>query len=446
MLNKKIIVIGGGESGCGAALLAKKQGYNVFLSDSNIIKDNYKKLLQKFEINWEEKGHDIKHFNNVNEVVKSPGISDKSIIIRKLKDLKIKIISEIDFGLRFTNSKIIAVTGSNGKTTTTLLIEYILKKAKKNVKAVGNLGRGFCMQIFNKNYDYYILELSSFQLRDSFTINPYISIILNITQDHVDQHGSFKNYISSKCKIFQNQDFKNHFILNSEDKVLANTIRLNQVKPNVYTFSSFKSKKKNHSYFENLKIKILTIKNQFTMNINQLALQGKHNIYNSMAASIAAKIMNIENNIIRESLRDFKNLEDRLEKFIKIYGIDFINDSKATNVNSAWYALESMNKPVIWIAGGIDKGNNYEILQKIAKQKVKALICLGKDNSKIKNAFKKFVKVIHDCKSMQEAVKMSFKLASFGDAVLLSPACSSFDLYNNYEERGNDFKKEVKIT
>ena len=445
MINQKIVVIGGGESGCGAALLAKQKGYDVFVSDKNVISKKYKKILKKNSIRWEECGHNIHEFKNANEVVKSPGINEQSLIIKELRQLDIKIISEIDFALRFTKSKIIAVTGSNGKTTTTKLIEYIFKKAKYRVKSVGNIGTGFCMQLFKKEYEYYILELSSFQLRDSSFLKPYISIILNITKDHIEDHGSFDNYIKSKLRIFQNQDNTNHFVFNSEDDVISNIIDKNKIKPNKYSFSSKNEcHRNNHSFFGKSKIKLLTNQNQLTMNINQLALQGKHNIYNSMAASIAAKIMNIENNIIRESLRDFKNLEHRLENFIKVYGIDFINDSKATNVNSTWYALESINKPIVWIAGGIDKGNDYEILKDLTNRKVKALICLGKDNTKLKTEFKKHIKIIHECNSMKSAVEMSFQLASFGDAVLLSPACASFDLYNNFEDRGNDFKREVK--
>lgn len=441
-MNKKISILGGGESGVGAAILAQKQGYEVFLSDLGLIQDKYKTVLNNYKIDWEEKQHTKERIQIADEVIKSPGIPDNSEIIQYLKAIEKPIISEIEFAARYTNAKKICITGSNGKTTVTLLIYHILQKANFNVGLGGNVGQSFALQVAENDFDYFVIELSSFQLDYMIDFKADIAILLNITPDHLDWYNyNFSLYAESKFRITQNQDESCFFLYNADDQVIID--RLKDIKSNATKLPfSIYSENKLGGYATNTHLKI-NHHNPFEMNIYELALQGKHNIYNSLAAGISAKILDIKNPIIRESLADFKGVEHRLEKFIKVHGILFINDSKSTNVNSCWYALESMDKKTVWIAGGIDKGNDYAMLKDLVKEKVKAIVALGKDNEKIHDAFGDIVEII-DATSMEEAVKASYFLARDGEIVLLSPACASFDLFKNYEDRGRQFKQAVR--
>lgn len=442
-MKQKIVILGAGESGTGAAVLAQKQGYEVFVSDISKIKANYKAILNEHKIDWEEEKHSFEKILSADEIIKSPGIPDKIEIIKKIKEKGINIISEIEFAGRFTNAKKICITGSNGKTTTTMLIYHILKKSGLNVGLAGNVGQSFAMQVALKHFDYYVIELSSFQLDNMFDFKADIAVLLNITPDHLDWYNNnFSNYVNSKFRITQNLDKSCYFIYNADDEVIINSLKNLNLKSENIAFSISKEVE-NGGYVNNNQLKINIDKNNFEMSIYDLALQGKHNTYNSLAASISAKVMQIKNPVIRESLSDFTGVEHRLEKYIKVHGIQFINDSKATNVNSTWYALESMDKNTVWIAGGVDKGNDYSILTELVKEKVKAIVALGIDNSKIHEAFAKHVPV-YDVQSMPDAVKTAYYLASDGDTVLLSPACASFDLFNNYEDRGRKFKEAVR--
>ena len=384
---------------------------------------------------------------NANEIIKSPGIPDNADLVVKAKEKNIPVISEIEFGGRYTNAKMICITGSNGKTTTTLLTYHIFKKAGYNVGLAGNIGKSFAYQVATENFDYYILELSSFQLDGMYAFKADIAVLLNITPDHLDRYNyKFENYVASKFRIVQNQTFADSFIYCADDLVIEDFMKNNSVKAEKIPFSIKKTIQGNAAFLEENKITLNYNNNPkpLIMTIEQLALAGKHNVYNSMAASMAASIVNIRKDIIRESLEDFVNVEHRLEFVATVNGIEFINDSKATNINSAWYALESMEKPVVWIVGGQDKGNNYDELVELVNEKVKAIVCLGVDNKKIIKAFKKSVETILEATSALEAVAMSYKLASKGDAVLLSPACASFDMFKNYEDRGVQFKSAVR--
>ena len=444
-MKDKIVILGGGESGTGSAILAQKQGFDVFLSDYGEIKSSYKKILDEYKILWEEKQHNQKQILEASEIIKSPGIPDTAPIIKAAKELNIPIISEIEFAARYTNAYMICITGSNGKTTTTSLIYDLLKKANYNVGIAGNIGKSFALQVATKNYEYYVLELSSFQLDGMYKFKANTAILLNITPDHLDRyHNNFHEYIDAKFRILQNQDKNDHFIYCDDDPVIKEELAKRNIISQKNPFS-IKNKVENGAYIEKEEI-IINIKNKesFNMSIHDLGLQGKHNIYNSMAAGLTANINNIRKNVIRESLTDFKSIEHRLEKVLKVHDILFINDSKATNVNSTWYALESMTKNVIWIAGGTDKGNNYDELAHLVKEKVKAIICLGLDNSKLHDAFDGLIPTIVDCNNMKDAVKTAYYLGNDGDTVLLSPACASFDLFENYEDRGTQFKKSVR--
>jgi UDP-N-acetylmuramoylalanine--D-glutamate ligase len=439
---KRIVVLGGGESGCGAAVLAQQKGYSVFVSDIGKIKDKYKNVLTQKGIEWEELHHSEDKIFEAIEVVKSPGIPETIPLILDLKKKRIPIISEIEFASRYTNSKIIAITGSNGKTTTTLLLGHILKKAGLNVCVAGNVGDSFALQVANEKHDYYVLELSSFQLDGIVDFKPDIAIILNITPDHLNRYNQdMELYIQSKLRITKNQDKNDYLIYCSDDQNI--TKYLKQENTNLLPFSILKEHQKGACLVDD-ELNININKNPFKMNIQQLALQGKHNIYNSMAAAISSRILDLSKEVIRESLVDFKNVEHRLERVIKVHGIEFINDSKATNVNSTWYALESMIKPTIWIVGGVDKGNDYSSLLSLVTEKVKAIICLGEQVDSIKNAFSEKGVEIYFASNMKEAVNYSYQLGEKGDAVLLSPACASFDLFENYEHRGVEFKKNVR--
>lgn len=442
---KKLVILGGGESGIGAAILGKKQGFDVFLSDKGTLKAEYKKILQEKEINFEEQQHTEEIILNADWIIKSPGVSKKAPIIKKIQEKGITISSEIEFASRYTSASLIAITGSNGKTTTTALTYHIFKKAGYNVGLAGNIGKSFAWQVAEKNYDYYILEISSFQLDDIQTFKPYIAMVLNLSPDHLDQYDyNYQNYINSKFKITQNQDKKDYFIYNLDDEETQKWFQKNQTQAHLLPFS-LKEKIEEGAYSdqENIYIKIDT-ENTLKMKIKDLALVGRHNVANSMAAAIAGKRSKIKNEFIKQSLADFEAVEHRLEFVLKINGINFINDSKATNVNSVYYALESMKTPVIWIVGGTDKGNDYAELIPFVKQKVKAIVCLGVDNEKIINTFKDIILNITETRSMKDAVNASYLYGKKGDSVLLSPACASFDLFKNYEDRGNQFKEEVR--
>lgn len=438
MVRYNVLIIGAGISGIGAAKLAKHMNYNVRLSSKGRILKSNKKLLNDLGILFEEGQHTNSNLNWANLIIKSPGVSPKIPLLKEAQLIKIPIISEIEFAYRHTKSNIIAITGTNGKTTTAMLLFHILCKAGLKVALAGNIGNSFSESIIKKA-DYYVLELSSFQLENIVQFKPNISVILNIEKDHLDRYdNNFQHYIKTKMKIQMNQDTHDSFIYFKNDSNIQPY--LNKIKANKYAFSNLKKDLHYGGWLEKDQIIINTIKNKFTMTIHDLALQGTHNLYNSMAAGIAASAMGIKNEIIKKSLSDFKGIEHRLEFVAKIAGVNFINDSKATNCNSVYYALESTSSPIIWICGGVDKGNDYSILKKLVSDKVKAVVVLGNNVNKIENNFNKYVDTIIKTKSMEIAVKNSFDIADAGDTVLLSPACSSFDLFANYEDRGRSFK------
>ena len=446
-MNRRIVILGSGESGVGSAVLAKQKGFDVFVSDKSLIKEKYKTQLIEENILFEEGMHSEAKILNADEVIKSPGIPDKAEMVQKLRAKNIPVISEIEFAGRYTNAKKICITGSNGKTTTTLLTYHILKKAGYNVGLGGNVGRSFAMQVARENFDYYVLELSSFQLDGMFDFKADIAVLLNITPDHLDRYDyKFENYVASKFRITNNQSKENFFVYCADDEVLTSFMQNNTINSTLVPFSIKKPIDGDGAFLTGNQITLNYKPNQqpLIMTIEQLALQGKHNVYNSMAASLTARIVDVRKEIIRESLQDFQNVEHRLEFVASINGIEFINDSKATNVNSTWYALESMQKPVVWVCGGQDKGNDYNELAELVKAKVKAIICLGKDNSKIIAAFKGLVETIVETDNASDAVAASYKIGKKGDVVLLSPACASFDLFENYEDRGMQFKGAVR--
>jgi UDP-N-acetylmuramoylalanine--D-glutamate ligase len=445
-MNKRIVILGSGESGTGAAVLAKVKGFDVFVSDKAEIPDKYKKILNKYEIAFEEKQHTEELILNANEIIKSPGIPDSVPLIKKLMSLNIPIISEIEFAARYTNAIKICITGSNGKTTTTMLTYHILKKAGLNVGLAGNVGKSFAYQVATENFDYYVIELSSFQLDNMYDFKSELSVLLNITPDHLDRYDyKFQNYVDSKFRILNNTTKDDLFIYCSDDETIINEINKREILAKQFEFSQRKTDIENGAYLEFDQINyVFNKKSDFKMFIDEISIKGKHNVYNSMAAGIVARALNITKEVIRESLMDFKNVEHRLEPVISVHGIMFINDSKATNVNSAWYALESVEAPIIWIAGGIDKGNDYSMLTDLVKKKVKAIVCLGLNNEPLHKAFEGIVPVIVDTNSMPQAVMTAYRLGKKGDTVLLSPACASFDLFNNYEDRGNQFKLAVR--
>ena len=438
----KIVVLGGGESGFGAAYLAKKKGLEVFLSDKGLIKDDYKKLLTDAGIEFEEGKHDDDRILAADWIIKSPGIPKKAEIISKINRKGIRLSSEIEFASEFTDAKIIAITGSNGKTTTTSLIYHILKNDDLKVGLGGNIGKSFAKQVADENFDYYVLEVSSFQLDDIQNFRPYISLLLNLSQDHLDQYNyNYEEYALAKFRITENQENDNFFIYNKDDEMSMNLLEKLEIKAKMIPFS-LKEKLKEGGYLTEDKMTI-KLDGEFSMKIDELALVGNHNIANSLAASIAGKILKISNESIRNSLTTFQAVEHRLEQVAEINGVKFINDSKATNVNATYYALESMKQPTVWIVGGVDKGNDYTEIEALVKRKVKAIVCLGIDNQKILDFFKDKKELIYSTSSMEEAVEISKSLAKSGDTVLLSPCCASFDLFDNYEDRGTKFKKEV---
>ena len=438
----KIVVLGGGESGVGAAFLAKMKGLDVFLSDKGAIKSNYKNQLIEAGIEFEEGQHDEARILEANWIIKSPGIPKKADIIFKIHQKGIRLSSEIEFAAEFTQAKIIAITGSNGKTTTTSLIYHILKNDNLNVGLAGNIGKSFARQVAEENFDYYVLEVSSFQLDDIQNFRPFISLLLNLSQDHLDQYNyNYEEYALAKFRIAENQENDNFFIYNKDDEMSMSLLEQLAIRAKKIPFST-KEKLTEGGFIQNEKITV-KIEDEFSMKIAELSLVGNHNIANSLAASIASKILKISNESIRNALMTFQAVEHRLEQVAQINGITFINDSKATNVNAAYFALESMNQPTIWIVGGVDKGNDYTEIESLVKRKVKAIVCLGLDNQKIIDFFKDKKEAIYSTSSMEEAVKVSKSLAEKGDTVLLSPCCASFDLFNNYEDRGNQFKNQV---
>jgi UDP-N-acetylmuramoylalanine--D-glutamate ligase len=447
-MEERIVILGAGESGTGAAILAAVKGYDVFVSDKGSIDEKYKTLLKQYNVNFEENKHSEDIILSASEIIKSPGIPDSVPMIKKIKKIGTPIISEIEFAARYTDAIKICVTGSNGKTTTTMLIYHILQKAGLNVGLAGNVGQSFAYQVATGNFEYYVIELSSFQLDTMFDFKSELSVLLNITPDHLDRYDyKFQNYVDSKFRILQNTTFKDVFIYCSDDQTIMQEISKREILAQQFEFTQNKDEIENGALLNKNTNEINYITNHkqdFTMQINELSIQGKHNVYNSMAAGIVAQVLNIRKDVIRESLRDFKSIEHRLESVISVHGIKFINDSKATNVNSAWYALESVNSPIIWIAGGIDKGNDYDSLKDLVREKVKAIVCLGKDNTAIHKAFADIVPKIVDTTSMPEAVNTAYYLGKKNDTVLLSPACASFDLFENYEDRGNQFKLAVR--
>ncbi|MDD3891474.1 MAG: UDP-N-acetylmuramoyl-L-alanine--D-glutamate ligase [Bacteroidales bacterium] len=440
----RIVVLGGGESGVGAAALAAMQGFDVFLSDMGSIKPKYKEILKKYNITWEEGKHTESLILNASEVIKSPGIPDSVPIVQKIRANEIPVLSEIEFASRYTNAFKICITGSNGKTTTTTLIHHMLKKAGLNVGMAGNVGKSFALQVAECSYDYYVIELSSFQLDGMYNFKADIAILLNISPDHLDRYDyKMENYVKSKFRITQNLSEDECFIFCSDNDVTTEHLKQIVLKAKLLPFSQETDEGQTAFLIDNL-MHINHNNSDFSMSINDLALKGRHNVYDSMAAGIAGHVLDIRKDVIRESLSDFQGVEHRLEPVLKIRGVQYINDSKATNVNSTWYALESMKDPVVWIVGGLDKGNDYSELYQLVKDKVKAIVCLGIDNAKIHSAFGSMVPTIVNTHSAHEAVMQAYKLSSPGDVVLLSPACASFDLFENYEERGRQFKEAVK--
>jgi len=441
---KRIVILGGGESGTGAAILAKKQGFEVFLSDLSEIKTHYKALLNEYQIPWEEKQHTEVLILNADEVIKSPGIPDKAPIIKKLKLQGTPVISEIEYAGRYTRAKMICITGSNGKTTTTMLLYHILKNAGLNVGLAGNVGQSLALQVANTTCDYYVVELSSFQLDGMTEFKADIAILLNITPDHLDRYEyNFQNYVDSKFRITQNQTEEDAFIFWENDPVVMTELKKRNIQSTMYPFA-IERNEKTKAFIEQDELIIKTLKTLFTMPTSELALQGIHNTYNSMAAGLAASIVNVRKESIRQSLQDFQGVEHRLEYVATVKNIRFINDSKATNVNSCWYALQSMKTPVVLILGGTDKGNDYSEIEELIHEKVKGLVFLGLDNKALHAYFDDKISEITDVQSMEDAVKVAYKMANHGDTVLLSPCCASFDLFKSYEDRGTQFKSWVR--
>ena len=440
----RVVILGAQESGVGAARLAQQRGNDVFVSDAGVIKPKYRDELVRLGIAFEEGGHTAERVLGADEVVKSPGIPDTATLVVAATQRGIPVISEIEFAYRYCKGRIVGITGSNGKTTTTLLTHHILQKGGLDVAVGGNVGTSFAGLVADGDRAWYVLELSSFQLDGIREFRPHIAMLLNITPDHLDRYQyRMENYVASKFRIALNQRPEDHFIHCADDPETAAWLRTHALKARSWPFS-IQHPVAQGACLDNDRIHITTDQTTFDMSIHELALQGRHNVYNSMAAAIAARVLELRNDVVRESLSDFQNVEHRLERVATVHGIEFINDSKATNVNSAWYALESMDRPVIWVAGGVDKGNDYTSLRELVKAKVKAIVCLGKDNAKLHKAFGDLVANMVDTESAEQAVQAAYGLAEAGDAVLLSPACASFDLFENYEERGRRFKAAVK--
>ena len=441
---KRIVVLGGGESGVGSAVLAKVKGFDVFLSDSGKIAGKYVEMLEKWGIPYEQGGHTEELVLNADEVIKSPGIPSAAPMVEKISRAGIGIISEIEFAGRYDKAKKICITGSNGKTTTTSLIYYLLQNAGLNVGLGGNIGKSYALQVATENFDIYVLELSSFQLDNMYDFKADIAIITNITPDHLDRYNhNLENYVRAKFRITRNMDSDDCFIFCSDDEITINHLNKIIVKAKQLPFTQ-KGEVSEGAFVKDDKMIVRYRDSEYDMYIQELALGGKHIVYNSMAAAIAGKVMNIDNAVIRESLSSFQAVEHRLENVLSVRNVLYINDSKATNVDAAWYALECQTRPVVWIVGGTDKGNDYAPLVPLAKEKVRAMICMGLDNGKFHKSFKDVVQEIRDVTSADAAVKLASELAEPGDVVLLSPCCASFDLFKNYEDRGRQFKEAVR--
>jgi len=444
MTKRRLVILGAGESGVGTALLGKQKGFEVFVSDKGKIKKEYKEVLIHNEIEWEEEQHTESKILNADVVMKSPGIPDKVALVQSLLANNILVISEIEFAAQFTKANIIGITGSNGKTTTTMLTHHILKNGELNVEMGGNIGDSFAKQIAKNNSDHYVLELSSFQLDGIINFKPHIAIITNITPDHLDRYNyKFENYIASKFRIAMNQTKEDYLIYDADDEVINNYLNTHKIQSTLLPFSLTK-KLEQGAYYKDKNIIITIDNNKIIMPTTKLTLEGNHNVKNAMAASTVAHLLKIRKHTIRESLENFQGAEHRLENVLRINKVQYINDSKATNVNATYYALESMEAPTVWIVGGEDKGNNYKELFPFINEKVKAIICLGVDNSKLYENFGNMVDIIIETQFMSEAVKIAYKIAEAGDNVLLSPACASFDLFENYEDRGRQFKDAVR--
>lgn len=439
----RLVVLGGGESGVGTAILGKEKGYDVFVSDFGKIKDNYKQVFTDNGIAWEEEKHTEDLILNADVVMKSPGIPEKAAIVKKLLEKRIPVISEIEFAAPFTEAITIGITGSNGKTTTTMLTYHLLKSAGLNVGLGGNIGKSFAWQVAENKFDSYVLELSSFQLDGIIDYKPHIAIITNISPDHLDRYDyNYQNYIDSKFRVTMNQTEDDYLIYDADDEAIAEWLKNNKTKAKLIPFS-LKETFSEGAYIKDNKMEVKINQEELTMETEHIALEGKHNMKNAMAATSVAKLMQIRNATIRESLSNFQGVEHRLEKVLKIQNVQYINDSKATNVNATFFALDSMNTPTVWIVGGVDKGNDYNELMSLVREKVKAIICLGVDNRKIIDVFGNVVDIMVEVTDMNDAVRMAQRLTEKGDTVLLSPACASFDLFENYEDRGRQFKQAV---
>ena len=441
---ERLVILGGGESGVGAAILGKKQGYDVFVSDLGKINEKYKQVLTNYQIKWEDQCHSEGQILNADVVVKSPGIPDNVLLVKKLLEKAIPVISEIEFASQFTTAKTIGITGSNGKTTTTMLTYHLLKSGGLNVGLGGNVGKSFAWQVAEENYDVYVLELSSFQLDGNIKYKPDIAIITNISPDHLDRYEyKYENYIASKFRITMNQTEDDYLICDADDIAISEWLTKNKTRAQLIPFSLTKTFK-NGAFIKNETMDIIINNEEFEMKIGDISLEGKHNTKNAMAATSVAQLMKIRKDTIRESLSNFQGVEHRLEKVLKIQNVQYINDSKATNVNATFFALESMTAPTVWILGGVDKGNDYNEIMSLVHEKVKAIICLGVDNKKIIDAFGNVVEMMVEVDNMFDAVVTAKHLAEKGDTVLLSPACASFDLFQDYQDRGNQFKAAVK--
>ncbi|MDC6361303.1 MULTISPECIES: UDP-N-acetylmuramoyl-L-alanine--D-glutamate ligase [Flavobacteriaceae] len=440
----RLVILGGGESGVGTAILGKQKGFEVFVSDKGEIKENYKKVLEHFEIEWESGQHTEAKILNADMVMKSPGIPDKVPLVKQLVAKGIPVISEIEFASKYTDATLIGITGSNGKTTTTMMTYHLLKEGGLNVGMAGNIGDSYTKMVAEKNYGQYVLEISSFQLDGIVDFKPHIAVITNITPDHLDRYDyQFENYIASKFRIAMNQDEKDYLIYDADDEVIGDWLKKNPVRSKLVPFS-LKRKVEEGAWLEENTIHIKLEHKTLEMSTDILALEGQHNVKNTMAASMAALLVKVRKETIRQSIQSFQGVPHRLEKVLKINHVEYINDSKATNVNATYYALDGIKRPIVWIVGGVDKGNDYSELMPLVREKVKAIVCLGMDNSKLKSAFGNVIDLMVETYSMEEAVKVAYKIAERGDAVLLSPACASFDLFENYEDRGNQFKETVK--
>ncbi|MFN4914766.1 MAG: UDP-N-acetylmuramoyl-L-alanine--D-glutamate ligase [Sphingomonadales bacterium] len=443
-MSKKLVILGAGESGTGTAVLAKAKGWDVFVSDMGKIAENYRQELKKIGVRWEEGTHTESEILSADEMVKSPGIPDKAPMVQAAMQKGIPVISEIEFAGRYTNAKMVCISGTNGKTTTTLLTHHILKNAGLNVGLGGNIGKSFARQVAEENHDIYVLEVSSFQLDGNFKFRSHISVLTNITPDHLDRYEyKLELYAASKFRLTRNQQSSDYFIYCADDPISRQYFGMKTGEATTLPISVTQTCNPG-AYVENNTLFINNNKQTMTINMEEISLRGIHNTYNSMAAAVVASLLDVRKETIRESLCNFQNAEHRLEFVNRVNGVEYINDSKATNVNSAWYALESMDKPVVWIAGGVDKGNNYKELKSLVKEKVKYIICLGLDNIKIHQAFQDDVDMIINTGSAKEAVHVASRLAQKGDCVLLSPACASFDLFDNYEDRGRQFKEAVR--